>query len=415
MIFRFSLSDSMASRSPFSAKSPSAGSPTAHGAAARSAPPTTLLAALLLAAALLPAAAPRTAHAVTPAELNSKIEALSDRIHTLQGKIGKLQNQENAAQADLNRRIARQRRVAAQLGASRRRAARLKAELAHAKRVLSARVVAVYKSGEPNILTVALQADGFAQMVERATYLKRVADNDRHTINTVADLKSATNRESARLAQLEQRQGVLVAEVRDRRDAIAGAKNNLTADQGKLSAQIRRDRRALAAATVAVTAQPEPPSPRQFSDGGGDGDKQVSPLFTGRVTLGSDGNAHAPGSAPAAIKSAVAAGNQIARTPYIWGGGHGSFSAKGYDCSGSVSYVLHGAGILSSPLASGGLASWGKPGPGRWITVYAHGGHTFMTVGGLRFDTSGRSGTGSRWQSAPRSGGGYAIRHWPGL
>lgn len=396
----------MASRSPFSATNPGAG-PLPLLA--------TLLATLLLAAALmLLLAPPRNARAVTPAELNSKIEAISDRIHTLQGKVGKLQGRQNAAQADLDLRIARQREVAAQLAASRKRAARLKVKLAHAKRVLSARIVAVYKSGEPSILTVALQSDGFAQMVERATYLKRVADQDRHTINAVGELKSASNRESTRLVSLENQQGALIAQVRSRRDAIAGAKNNLAASQGDLTAQLRRDRRKLAAATAAVNPQPEPPNPQQFNDGGGN-DPPASPLFTGRVTLGSDGNAHAPDSAPAAIKSAVAAGNQIARTPYIWGGGHGSFSAKGYDCSGSVSYVLHGAGILSSPLASGGLASWGKPGPGRWITVYANGGHVFVTVGGLRFDTSGRSGTGSRWQGASRPGGGYAIRHWPGL
>ena len=124
-----------------------------------------------------------------------------------------------------------------------------------------------------------------------------------------------------------------------------------------------------------------------------------------------------PASAPAAIKAAVAAGNQIRSTPYIWGGGHGSFSDRGYDCSGSVSYVLHAAGVLSSPMASGGFMGWGASGPGKWITIYTNPGHMWMTVGGLRFDTSGRSGTGSRWQNGYNGAGtgSFTVRHYPGL
>ena len=130
----------------------------------------------------------------------------------------------------------------------------------------------------------------------------------------------------------------------------------------------------------------------------------------------SDGFAQAPPGAPRAIERVVAAGNAIARFPYRWGGGHGSFIDDAYDCSGSVSYALAAAGLLDAPLASGGLMRWGKPGPGRWITVYSNPGHVYMEVGGLRFDTSGRAGRrGSRWQAARRSGRGFEARHWPGL
>ncbi len=94
----------------------------------------------------------------------------------------------------------------------------------------------------------------------------------------------------------------------------------------------------------------------------------------------------------------IAGGNAIADFPYIWGGGHASFIANGYDCSGSVSYALAAGGLLSAPLVSGELASWGEPGPGRWITIYANAGHTFMDVDGMWFDTAGRSGPyASRW------------------
>ena len=97
------------------------------------------------------------------------------------------------------------------------------------------------------------------------------------------------------------------------------------------------------------------------------------------------------------------------------GGGHGSFNDSAYDCSGSVSYVLHGAGLLGRPRDSSELMSWGQPGPGRWITVYANAGHTFMIINGKRYDTTGRWDTGSRWQRTDRSSAGYIVRHPAGL
>jgi cell wall-associated NlpC family hydrolase len=129
-----------------------------------------------------------------------------------------------------------------------------------------------------------------------------------------------------------------------------------------------------------------------------------------------DGTAVAPLSSPAVVAAVIQGGNEIARTPYKWGGGHGAWADNGYDCSGSVSFALAGAGLLGSPLTSGALMKWGAPGPGRWITVYANGGHTFMVVAGLRFDTSGRSGpVGTRWQPALRGTSGFVARHPPGL
>jgi hypothetical protein len=99
----------------------------------------------------------------------------------------------------------------------------------------------------------------------------------------------------------------------------------------------------------------------------------------------------------------------------VWGGGHGSFAASGYDCSGSVSYVLHAIGRLGRPRDSGELMHYGSRGPGRWITIYANPGHAFMVVNGRRFDTSGRYATGSRWQPTLRGTAGYVARHPPGL
>jgi peptidoglycan hydrolase-like protein with peptidoglycan-binding domain len=118
---------------------------------------------------------------------------------------------------------------------------------------------------------------------------------------------------------------------------------------------------------------------------------------------------------PGAVLRAVAAANRIAGLPYRFGGGHRSFHDSAYDCSGSVSYVLHAAGRLGSPLDSGELMSWGAPGRGRWITVYANPGHAYMVIHGRRYDTTGRSDSGSRWQRTDRSSAGYVARHAVGL
>jgi hypothetical protein len=140
----------------------------------------------------------------------------------------------------------------------------------------------------------------------------------------------------------------------------------------------------------------------------------------GRARLRKDGIAVAPADAPPAIQAAIAAGNAIKHLPYRWGGGHRTFYDTGYDCSGAVSYVLHAAGFLSSPLPSGPLATgWGAPGKGRWITVYANAGHTYMVVAGLRFDTSAvgerlRQGSGPRWRTTKRKPTGYTAKYYPG-
>jgi peptidoglycan hydrolase-like protein with peptidoglycan-binding domain len=134
-----------------------------------------------------------------------------------------------------------------------------------------------------------------------------------------------------------------------------------------------------------------------------------------QATVGSDGLAVAPAGAPPQVQQIIAAGNEIASKPYKYGGGHGNWDDSGYDCSGSVSYALHGAGLLDEALPSGSFVDWGEAGPGQWVTIYANGGHMYMVVAGLRFDTSGRSNHNTRWQSEQRSSDGYTVRHPPGL
>jgi len=134
-----------------------------------------------------------------------------------------------------------------------------------------------------------------------------------------------------------------------------------------------------------------------------------------RATALPNGVALPPLEAPAPVLKIIEAGNAIARAPYKWGGGHGRWVDKGYDCSGSVSFALYFAGLLDGPHDSTGLMRYGEPGRGKWVTLYANHGHVFMEVAGIRFDTSGARRTGSRWQNDLRSGAGYVARHPPGL
>jgi soluble lytic murein transglycosylase-like protein len=128
------------------------------------------------------------------------------------------------------------------------------------------------------------------------------------------------------------------------------------------------------------------------------------------VLLGS--LATAPRSAPPAVKAAIAAANSISTTPYVWGGGHSSWYSYGYDCSGAVSFALYGAGLLDRPLVSGELESYGEPGPGKWITIYASPTHTYAVIAGLRWDTVGNeNGSGPRWHNEPPYPEGFVVRH----
>jgi hypothetical protein len=140
----------------------------------------------------------------------------------------------------------------------------------------------------------------------------------------------------------------------------------------------------------------------------------TEPTVPGATARLVGGRAVAPASAPTVVKQVIAAANRISTTPYIWGGGHTAWVDRGYDCSGAVSFALHGGRLLTSPLTSGSLETFGEAGAGRWISVYANAGHAYMVVAGLRFDTAGdESGTGPRWHPtvAAAATGRYVVRH----
>ena len=190
------------------------------------------------------------------------------------------------------------------------------------------------------------------------------------------------------------------------RAATRAAQQRADAEAQRLEAAARR---------AAETAEPErvqtieAPAPTASLDPD-DADQTMV-----RAEVLSNGIALPPLESPPEVKTIIEAGNGIARTPYLWGGGHGKWQDKGYDCSGSVSFALAAAGLLDRSLTSGQLMTYGKPGPGKWVTIWTHEGHVFLEVAGVRFDTTGRKETGSRWQSKMRSRAGFVARHPPGL
>ena len=142
------------------------------------------------------------------------------------------------------------------------------------------------------------------------------------------------------------------------------------------------------------------------------------PTVVGSRAILRNGIAYAPEEAPQSVKNAIWAANNLRRKPYVWGGGHGSFSDGGYDCSGTVSYALHGAGAIGGPLPSSDLMRYGERGRGRWFTIYARPGHTFAVIAGLRLDTTdfqNGGNTGPRWHLDMRDTRGYVARHPAGM
>jgi cell wall-associated NlpC family hydrolase len=170
---------------------------------------------------------------------------------------------------------------------------------------------------------------------------------------------------------------------------------------GRMSRHDQRKLRRQVNAGVTVYTKPAPAQPA-----------------TGETAvLNPDGTATAPESAPQVVKDVIAAGNRIIDKPYKYGGGHGRWEDSGYDCSGSMSYALHGGGLLNRAMTSSDFSRWGRAGKGQWITTYGSGGHSYMIVAGLRFDTgyNDSDSDGPDWSAKMRPASGYTARHPNGL
>jgi peptidoglycan hydrolase CwlO-like protein len=325
---------------------------------------------------------------------NAGVRAAQARLATMQAQVDARQSQLAAVQRDIV--------------AARDRLTRLENRLHDATRALTANLVASYKDQAPDVVTVVLESNGFADMLERLQFMERIQRHDARILGNAKTARVQLLKQTARLQRLLIRDRALAAEVQRARDAAAAVQGALLARRAD-----QLQRRATTAARLSRVRGQVASLRKQIARLARR--RAVSTTHNVDLPVDPGGMAQAPPGAPAAVKQVIAAGNAIAGLPYLYGGGHGSFNANAYDCSGSVSYALAAAGLLASPLDSTGFESWGQAGAGKWITVYANAGHAFMVVAGWRFDTSALSGGGTRWTRAMRSTGGFAARHPAGL
>jgi cell wall-associated NlpC family hydrolase len=344
--------------------------------------------------------------------LTSQIAQDTARIRQTAGGIASLQRQLDGLQAALDEREAQLAAVQRALLAARNRLVDLENRLQIATAALSQNLVAQYEGEQPDLVSVVLESHGFNDLLEQLQFLQRMGHMDAQVISSTRAARLAVTREAISLGSLEQRDRTLTEQVLAQRNEVAALRVRLVNQE---AAQLRARSGAgakLAAVsanlhTLEARAAAQAAAAAAAANGG--------PTSVGPLAIDTGGMVQPPPGAPAAVAEVIAAANAIATLPYVYGGGHASFHADGYDCSGSVSYALAAAGLVSSPLDSTGFESWGAPGPGRWITVYANAGHAWMEVAGWRFDTVAQAQTGTRWAQGGGEFAGFVARHPPGL
>ncbi len=331
------------------------------------------------------------------------------RIRQTSGGLQAAETQLAGLQSQLSYREAQLRSVQSSLVAARDRLVELENRLRAASSALAANLVSSYENGEPTLMNVILDAHGFTDLLEQMSFMRRVGNQDAQIVDTTRVARVEVARQARKLARLEQRDRVLTDQILSQRNQVAALHAALLSrqiDEVGARDQASAKLHALNGRLASLEAQAAAQAARAA---------RTATASVGPIAVDTGGMAQAPPGAPAAVAQVIAAGNAIATLPYVWGGGHGSFHASGYDCSGSVSYALAAAGLLSSPLDSTGFESWGEAGPGRWITVYANAGHAFMVVAGWRFDTVALAEGGTRWSRSMADTSGFVARHPPGL
>jgi peptidoglycan hydrolase CwlO-like protein len=344
--------------------------------------------------------------------LTTTIAEQNAAIDSMIGEVSALRQRQAAVEAELAAKQAELDRATAKLAVEKRRLARIRARLQRALEVLRERLVAIYESGSPDVLNVVLDSASWSEVTARAGYLSQVQEYDNSVAARVKALRdqarAAVKRMTAVRLQIKEARDTIAVKEREVAAARASAEERF-ADLKAAQAERRQALEALESRAQALSDNLSAISeqiPGASAPAG-----TPAPLTPGEsADYISESQASVPSGAPPAVQAAIEAANSIATTPYIWGGGHGSFESSGYDCSGAVSFALNGGGFLSSPLDSTGLETWGEPGPGQWITVYANAGHAWMIIAGLAFDTVG--GPGPRWHPSPVSSTeGFIARH----
>jgi peptidoglycan hydrolase CwlO-like protein len=331
--------------------------------------------------------------------LRTQIDQMNAEVDRLIGEESRLRQEQAAAEHELAVRQAELDQATAELNAEKAELARVRAKLREAVGALEQLLVDIYKSNEPDLTAVVMRSASWSDLLTRTEYLSHIHQYDDEVVARVRGLRDQIT--------------ALVNQLQATHDRILAARDQVAAKERQIAsqhAQIQQQQSQLAAArnarqgVLSALLRKEHQIQTDLSE---------IPAPAGHATIDSNGDAIPPANAPLAIRGVIAAANQIDDLPYIWGGGHGSFTASGYDCSGSVSYALHGGGFLSSPLDSTGLEVWGEPGGGSWITVFANSGHAWAYIAGLRWDTGGPDGgNGPRWSTVMRDDtSSFVARH----
>jgi septal ring factor EnvC (AmiA/AmiB activator) len=349
-------------------------------------------------------------------ELAETIAEQNAAIDSMIGEVSALRQKQASVAAELAEKQAELDRATAALEEEEAHLERVRDKLERAIGTLRERLVAIYEAGSPDVVNAILESEDWSEMAAQTEYLNRIQSYDDSVVERVQTLRDQVTAAVERLTRQR-------AEIEEARDEVAAIEREVAAASREAEARFAELKAAQAQRQEAMEALESREealsdnlatiSNQIASEGAADPTtgEVPAPLNPGQeAQVITESEASAPASAPQAVKDVISAGNAIAYTPYIWGGGHGSFESEGYDCSGAVSYALHGGGFLESPLDSTGLETWGEPGPGTWITVYANSGHAWMVVAGIAFDTVG--GPGPRWHDPwVDSPAGFVVRH----
>lgn len=334
--------------------------------------------------------------------LRESIDQANAEINGLIGRESELRRREAAAQTELDQRNAELSRAAAKLAAEQEHLQQLREHLRRAQEQLAGFLVQIYKSGQPDTLSVLVNASSWDEVLSQSEYLQRIDGYQSTVVGRVRDLREESQQTVASLDSLRQQIETVRDAAAKRRDEVRAVRSELTERHQELLAA-RRARQSDLEALLAREKSLEKELGTNVPSAG-----ERASLFGQRAV--------APADAPLQVKAVIDAANQISDLPYVWGGGHGSFSDSGYDCSGAVSFALNGGGLLDSPLDSSAFMVYASPGAGNWITIYAQGGHMYAVIAGLRFDTGGPGGgNGPRWSTVQRSPAGFVARHPAGL
>jgi peptidoglycan hydrolase CwlO-like protein len=356
----------------------------------------------------------------TASSLRSQIDAESAQIGQTANGVAKARANLEIAQAKLVAQDQKLTHVQSELMAARDQLLALERKLHLASDYLAANLRASYESGAPNIVDVILNAHGFSKLLEQVNYMKDAAHQNAEILHITRIARKRVVQEAVNLGKLEAKDQELTRQIEAQRNQVAVTEGALLKQQiaeesvrsGKrahlasVNSQEAADQKKLDAIEAAAEAAARKTAQQQA--------EQVNQQVGG-LAIDTGGMVQAPAGAPQSVAQMIAAGNAISTLPYIWGGGHGSFQAIGYDCSGSVSYVLAAAGLLSAPEVSGDFESYGDPGTGQWVTIYANPTHVWMEIAGWRFDTVALAEGGTRWSQGGGEYSGFVVRHPVGL